>query len=170
MREFEIDRELADCAAAARVFGHTLEIPENEADELSQFVYSNWRRMRQARDPFVHGHGETGGPLGAILIGASAPDTTKKRAPLADMPPVKDIVLNLVKEAGERGTKAANIRSYISSTYGRKLHAKTVGMTLYRLAKEGLVHRQGHIWFFGPEKSETKNPGVAAPGPNNVEN
>jgi hypothetical protein len=80
------------------------------------------------------------------------------------MPKVKDIVLDRLKAAGESGTKAAPIREYIVQTYGQEIHVKTVGMTLYRLLKEGVAHRKGIIWFFGPPPAETKNPGGETPG------
>ncbi len=60
------------------------------------------------------------------------------------------------------------MREFIEKTYGETLHEKTVGMTLYRLSQDNLVHRDGHTWFFGPPPpAETENPGVAAPGSNN---
>lgn len=80
------------------------------------------------------------------------------------MPRMSDIVLDRLKAAGAKGSKAAPIQQYIENVYATKIHDKTVGMTLYRLARAGLVRRDGHTWFIVPE---TVNPGVAAPGPIN---
>lgn len=80
-------------------------------------------------------------------------------------PTVRDVSLNLLEGVGSVGMKAERIRDYLDRTHGLTVHEKTVGMTLYRLSRDGLVHRVGHTWFFGPSKAETKNPGVEAPGP-----
>lgn len=84
-------------------------------------------------------------------------------------PPIKDIAIEQLSLAGRSGLKAAAIREYAERKYGLVMHEKTVGMTLYRLLKENLVHRDGHTWFFGPASvPETKDPGGETPGPNNV--
>lgn len=78
---------------------------------------------------------------------------------------VRDLTLEKLKEAGSKGARAADIRKYIEDLRGTVLHEKTVGMTLYRLAKEGAARRQGRIWFFvEPLEEETKNPGGDTPG------
>lgn len=74
---------------------------------------------------------------------------------------VRDIALQQLREAGTKGLKASAIRQHIHSVVGRELHGKTVGMTLYRLSREGLVRREGHTWFAVPE---TVNPGGETPG------
>lgn len=88
VRRTAIERELADCVAAARVFGVTLEqsLP------------------RSARDRFT----------------------------------VRTIVIQKLREAGPAGTTAAEIRRACGPA-----HPKTVGMTLFRLAKEGVCQRVG---------------------------
>ena len=80
-----------------------------------------------------------------------------------EMPRVSDIILDRLKAAGAKGSKAAPIQAYIERTYGTKIYDKTVGMSLYRLSREEppKVRREGHTWFIVPE---TVNPGVAAPG------
>jgi hypothetical protein len=52
----------------------------------------------------------------------------------------------------------------IERTFGEPLHSKTVGMTLYRLSKDGLVRREGHNWFFVPQAAATENPGATNAG------
>lgn len=89
-------------------------------------------------------------------------EDTKKKPP---MPSIREIALMRLREAGDEGARAKSIREYILATYGVETHEKTVGMTLYRLFKEGAVRRDGHVWFFAPQNAETKNPGVSAPGP-----
>ncbi len=141
-RDRQIDRELADCVAAARVFGTVLELPDDdESDDPFKAVWS----ARVFRD-LIHGSDE---------------ETKKAKPP---MPKIKDIVLDRLKAAVPDGTRAAPIRDYIIETYGEQIHEKTVGMTLYRLAKKGLVHREGITWFFGPLLADTKNPGAVTPG------
>jgi hypothetical protein len=79
-------------------------------------------------------------------------------------PTVAEIVLDRLKEAGDSGSKATPIRQYLRDRYQLEVHEKTVGMSLYRLLKKGLVRRDGRIWFFVPQTAETKNPGTPAPG------
>lgn len=63
------------------------------------------------------------------------------------MPTIREIVISQLASAGASGMKAATIRDYIASTYDHVVHEKTVGMTLYRLSKEGAVRRDGRVWF-----------------------
>ena len=62
---------------------------------------------------------------------------------------IADIALDLLNKAGESGLKAAVIRDHIEKVLKRKIHEKSVGMTLYRLASAGDVSRSGHTWFIG---------------------
>lgn len=162
-RDRELDRELADCQAAARLFGAKIEFP---ADEGS-FPLSEWARRAQrllvasqeatnevVRQPSKEIKDPTEVALAAIqeALNLSEPP---------EMPRISDVVLDRLKAAGSKGTKAAPIQSYIENTYGKKIHDKTVGMTLYRLAKDELVRRDGHTWFI-TEKG--MNPGATTPG------
>ena len=56
-------------------------------------------------------------------------------------------MLDQLRFAGPTGSKAAPIRAYAKEVHQRDFHVKAVGMTLYRLAKEGLARREGHVWF-----------------------
>jgi hypothetical protein len=124
-RDRYIDRELADCRAAARVFDLDLTFPEEErVDQWHLFWRAAERNKARQNDPVL-----------------------QKRK----MPKLADIVLDCLLLVGERGSKAAPIQEYIESTYDTKIHEKTVGMTLYRLLKKGRVRRNGHTWFFVPE-------------------
>ena len=73
------------------------------------------------------------------------------------MPRIADIIMDRLNIAGPSGSKSAGIRQFILDTYDADIHDKTVSMTLNRLLKEGLVRREGHIWFSA--SAEAKNPG-----------
>lgn len=98
---------------------------------------------------------------------AQIPAPSLETPPPPPMPRIKDIILEYLQMAHDLelgGVKAAEIRAHIENKYATTIHEKTVGMTLYRLLKDGKVRRQGHTWFFVPQTEETKNPGVEAPG------
>lgn len=44
------------------------------------------------------------------------------------------------------GVKATAIREAYRVAFGRDLHPKTIGMTLYRLKQDGIAKHQGHLW------------------------
>ena len=60
---------------------------------------------------------------------------------------LRQLVLERLRSAGRQGTKAAPIRAHAKQSLERDFHVKAVGMTLNRLAKEGLARRKGHVWF-----------------------
>jgi hypothetical protein len=60
---------------------------------------------------------------------------------------LRQIVLDQLRLAGREGSKAATIRTYATQVLQRDFHDKAVGMTLNRLATQGLARRKGHIWF-----------------------
>jgi hypothetical protein len=173
MRDRELDRELADCRAAARLFGAKIEFPADDTpiiDGQRRFVAS-WRTLDSAQHiaPVT-------GSLSVKPATAKSAHTEKALAAIqealnlaepSEMPRISDVVLDRLKAAGKNGTKAAPIQRYIESTYGKKIHDKTVGMTLYRLAKDELVQRDGHTWFI-TEKG--MNPGAVTPGQINKAN
>lgn len=141
---------LRDLAAAGRVFGLELEVPDKNARVTAQDFYVSpaGRAYRLAQN--------------AELPAPVAPASVTPAA----MPRIRDVVLDRLKAAAEKGTRAAPIRDFIKQAYGRDIHEKTVGMTLYRLSKESppQAHRIGIQWFFGPDNSGTKNPGAETPG------
>ena len=126
----------ADCYAAARVIGFDLDAA--------------------IREPLV-------------------PDNThssvQREPPPAQIPPVpptaaksiREEILDHAKRAFPNPVKATPLRLELEKTRG-PLHEKTVGMTLYRLSKEGAMRREGRNWFFVPEDQRTKNPGTVVPG------
>jgi len=141
---------MADLRAAARLFQVELNWPKQEPDKAR----SVWRDS------------VTGVYFAPRAV--TPPSMPKSaQAPIKELPerpPIKNIVLDRLREAGTKGSKAAPIRQYIERVYDTKVHEKTVGMTLYRLSKEALVRRRGQTWFYVPQAAETENPGVGAPG------
>jgi hypothetical protein len=79
----------------------------------------------------------------------------------ADDKSIRDLTLAELISAGTSGTTATAIRKQIERGRATQLHFKTVGMTLYRLSKEGLARREGRTWFIIPKMV---NPGAATPG------
>lgn len=60
---------------------------------------------------------------------------------------IRKLVLDKLISSGAEGIKASIIKDEIISQ-GIEMHDKTVGMTLYRLSKDGLAKRDGRIWYF----------------------
>lgn len=167
------ERELADCRAAARLFQLDIDFPEEDERAVSarreyDMIAEREERLRQisAHRLTERTREATQKALGHALVAQA----TTIQAPLpaaapAKRPPLREVLLDQLRQAGEGGAKAADLREYFERTYGVIIHEKTVGMTLYRLSKDMLVHRDGHTWFFGPSKAGTENPGGGTPGP-----
>jgi hypothetical protein len=179
-----IERDLADCRAAARFFGLKIEFPSDEDDDAnraSAVILAH--RMEQAAKreaemskrrslalaeqaeaqarQSLHQHLES--PPGQPSVATVA----LPNPPRPSRPTLREAVLSRLAAAEDRGLKAAPIREWFETTFGEQIHEKTVGMTLYRLQKEGLVRHEGHVWFLVPPKAETGNPGAVTPGPFN---
>jgi hypothetical protein len=120
-----VEREIADCRATARLFQLDIEFPPDEQETRAAAPEVADRQLKQ----HIHAQWER---------------LAARRQTL------KDVLLDQLKLAGQTGCKAAPLRELFESTTGQIIHEKTVGMTLYRLLKDGLVHRNGHTWFFGP--------------------
>jgi hypothetical protein len=162
MRDQQIERDINGCAAGARALGHELVSPQalppnpQRGPGLQQFI--------AGRNSLVSAYAS----LKADFDIADDESTAEPAEPDGDrpeMPRIADIIVERLNTAGGDGSKAADIRRYISRKYDADIHEKTVGMTLYRLQKDGVVRREGHTWFLAPEHAEKRNPGVAAPGP-----
>jgi len=77
---------------------------------------------------------------------------------------IRDVVLEMAQAAYPEPIRAKAVQVEVEKSRG-PLHWKTIGMTLYRLSKEGLMRRKGQKdWFFVPSEERTKNPGAATPG------
>lgn len=48
------------------------------------------------------------------------------------------------------GVKSKEITAAYKEAFGRDLHPKTIGMTLYRLKEKGAADREGHVWRATP--------------------
>lgn len=181
MRAREIDRELAECRAAARFFGLHSEPPADDGEiaELQERIRNYRLRVRvgqsrgddQEIEPLftriaalerrlrdLMARKDLEAPQGALHIihpqqvaTQDVPTTLKPTTTVVKIPKIRDIVLDQLQLAGDSGQKASSIQQYIEATYHVQLHGKTVGMTLYRLSAEKRVHRKGQVWFFGPQ-------------------
>lgn len=158
-----------DCRGAARLFDADISLPEDMATARAVWV-------RRIMDD---------GPAKPVASAPIPPELKTAPVPHAmPLPPglfgfhtptilgsignaepsVREIAIEQLKRAGEAGSRASTVRQVAESILKKKLHEKTVGMTLYRLSKDGIARRQGQIWFFVPPKVEAKNPGGSAPG------
>ena len=73
---------------------------------------------------------------------------------------IRERVLDAARRAYPNAVRAADIRKQLEAE-GIQTHVKTIGMTLFRLSKEGLVTRDGWDWYFVPElpAQEQESPG-----------
>jgi len=77
---------------------------------------------------------------------------------------IREAVLELAKSAYPEPVRASTLQDEIEKQRG-PLHFKTIGMSLYRLSREGLVRRKGQKdWFYVPPNERAKNPGDGTPG------
>jgi hypothetical protein len=136
----EIDRELADCQAAGRVFNITVDIPRDDGEQRPVSSLNAWNAARTAR---AHSQGQSPADLQAPGAQGAAEASLSK----TEMPRIRDIVLDRLREAGVGGSRATQIQNYVESTYSTRIHPKTVGITLFRLSKEGMVRRDGRTWY-----------------------
>jgi hypothetical protein len=180
----KVHQEIADCRAAARLFSLDIDFPADDpadAQREALIIGQHDMVMRRARElaaaaqraeSTVEGSVQSAvkrGELSAASVSAPAemplsPLTGTMTSTLGSRPALREILLEQLKLAGSEGSKAALLRDYFQRSYGAVIHEKTVGMTLYRLLKDGLVHRDGHTWFFGPASVESENPGGETPG------
>jgi hypothetical protein len=147
-RAKEVDRELADCVAAGRAFGVHVALPdwqnvhkkglEIEMERATGRL--DWARPEQSLERFNNDHEF----IWQILDHMGAYEARQwKGVPRIR---VREMVLSRLDAAGEQGVKADAIRAYVEDYYPAGFHTKTVGMTLYRLSREGLAHRDGRVW------------------------
>jgi hypothetical protein len=150
------NKTMSDCEVALRVFGYDV----NQQEIWSDLLKKHSTRVFE----MLEGEGLIESPRqieGKPTEGPPPPAFPPKPR----IPTIQEILIERLQEAGDRGSKAAPLRNYIHQTYNIEIHEKTVGMTLYRLLKKGIVRRDGHVWFFVPQKdAETKKPGDLPPG------
>jgi hypothetical protein len=180
----QADRRLADCRAAARFFGLKIDFPDDENEQIDRIERARAIRMAERaaaeramaahRASQEHVEAQKHFRLGAepekFTVVPSVPVfsvSTKDLMARIHTKKIRDVVLERLEAAGGMGSKASAIREFYERAFGKTIHEKTVGMTLYRLQREGLVRREGHTWFLAPPKTETENPGGDTPGPIN---
>jgi hypothetical protein len=182
---------LLDCRSAARLFDTDIELPEELATARGVWVRRIMndpgptgptgpsqqsspdrmplRRLDRPTPPTQFLHPPLVPPddrFGSAQV-RLGPGTIigEQRSLLSDYaigePTVREIALEQLKRAGAAGTRAANIRQVVQNILKKTVHDKTVGMTLYRLSKEGKVRRDGQTWFIA---QEAVNPGAPTPG------
>ena len=151
-RDQQIDRDIAGCMAGAKALGGEIVLSEfvpsgpPQHNALANFMTGRNQiamSFKILKDVFGVEDGET--------IDSDELDEEHPK----EMPRVADIILERLKVASAEGSKAAEIRRYIFKTYKADIHEKTVGMTLYRLQKEGVVRREGHVWFLASSEART---------------
>lgn len=127
--------EYAACYQTANLFGFNLD------DE--------WRDHLQRNNPLLFPSDQIAPPPAAspaltAALTAEEPKTIKER------------ILEAVERAYPKAVRAAVLRQYLEDEFRIKTHEKTVGMTLYRLLRDGYVRRKGWDWFFVPEADRRK--------------
>lgn len=77
-------------------------------------------------------------------------------SPQEPVPQFKDVALDILKAAYPRTCKSVAVLAKGQEILNRTFHPKTAGMTLYRLAKDGLVERIGRSeWRYVPQEGES---------------
>jgi hypothetical protein len=75
-------------------------------------------------------------------------------------PKISDAILQYLRSIYGRGAQVAEVKKHLRDVYGIETHEKTPGMTLYRLAKDGLVRRDSRTWY-ATEITDTTDIGTA---------
>lgn len=136
-----IERDLTGCVAGAHALGSDISFPSVPIPAAKQQNFNNFHSWATAMGNLYATFKSEFGVEDDDVDGAVADDSRP------EMPRIADIILERLKEAGQEGTKAADIRRYILRTYKSDIHEKTVGMTLNRMQASGQVRRDGRIWF-----------------------
>jgi hypothetical protein len=163
-----VDSQLQECVEAGREVGAKIALPiwENVwktslQDEMQRAcAVPEWTRPEQALRKSAYGPVSFDDALafnvGDALEECEIQDLLARRARRATL---RQIVLDQLRFAGREGSKAAAIRTYATQVLERDFHVKAVGMTLSRLATQGLARRKGHVWFpVGPSFETREGP------------
>ncbi len=70
---------------------------------------------------------------------------------------IKELVLEEAKAVYPEPIRARTIREKMEALRGETLHEKTIGMTLYRLLKDGALRRNNWDWYYIPEDERLEN-------------
>jgi hypothetical protein len=155
-----VDSELQECVEAGRELGAKIALPiwENVwttslPEEMRRVCEaSEWTRpeqtMRKSADNPLSFDDVLAFYVSEALEHCEVRDLlARQEGRRARRPTLRQIVLDQLQSAGREGSKAAPIRIHAKQVLERDFHAKAVGMTLNRLAKQGLARRKGHLWF-----------------------
>jgi hypothetical protein len=154
----EVEGLLIDCAAAGRVFGEPIALPDwnnvlatpgrQSARSLDDELI---REMERVTDTIFWNSPESGLDrtnndwiLLHELVSTLDKWVQSRPAPKRTL---GHIVLERLEQAGPQGSKAAAIRDYAKNNLQRDFSVKAVGMTLNRLAKQGHARRAGRVWY-----------------------
>jgi len=155
-----VDSELLEYVEAGRELGAKIALPiwENVwktslQEEMRRVcAVSEWTRPEQAMQKSDYGPLSFDDVL-TFRVGDALEDCerqefrARQESWRARRPTLRQIVLDQLQSAGREGLKAAPIRAHAKQILERDFHVKAVGMTLNRLAKQGLARRKGHVWF-----------------------
>jgi hypothetical protein len=61
---------------------------------------------------------------------------------------VKDMILNILRDAAPTGLNAAQIRGKAALRYKAQINPNTLTVSLCRFAKDGKVRSEGRTWFY----------------------
>ena len=155
-----IDSELQECVEAGRELGTKIAVPiwENVwktslVEEMRRVcAVSEWTRPEQAMRKSDYNPLSFDDVLADCVLDAledcEVQDLrARQESRRARRPTLRQLVLEQLQSAGREGSKAAPIRAHAKQILERDFHVKAVGMTLNRLAKQGLARRKGHVWF-----------------------
>jgi hypothetical protein len=157
-RTREVEGLLIDCAAAGRVFGAPIGLPDwNKVlaplghssapsldyelqDEMARVTHNiSWASPESGLDRTNNDFlllRDLVATLDQWVQGRPAPKRT-----------LRHIVLERLEEAGPKGSKARAIRDYARANLQCDFSIKAVGIALNHLAAEGCARRSGHVWF-----------------------
>ena len=157
-RTKKVDGLLMDCAAAGRVFGARIGLPEWDNvlampghEFIPSLEYELKHEMERVTKNFLWKSPEqlfdrSTNDFRLLLDILAGLDEWVRSRP-APRRTLRQIVLERLDAAAPKGSKAAAIRAYAKDNLQRDFSVKAVGMTLNRLAKEGRARRDGHVWF-----------------------
>lgn len=69
----------------------------------------------------------------------------------------REQVIEILKAAYPNKLKAAEVGRQAEARLGSHVHPKTPSMTLTRLGKEGIVGRQGRLWYYVPDSDASRS-------------
>lgn len=127
-------QEVRDCEKQARV----LEERRDQASERVDEIKAAARTLGLNLTPFE-------------LTPPEEPPPARRRGMDGSLT-AADIILDALSESYPKPRRSGELRLIIQERLGRPIHAKTPGMSLYRLAKAGKVRREGVNWFLQPKR------------------